>query len=188
MLEKQVSSNFYYFSINSKMFCVTFFIIGSVHDAQVFYRSSLYREITLNPEQWVPGGTYIIADAAYPLRTYLIKAFPDSYMLTHRERHFNKVLSSMRMVVERAFGHLKERWRILLKEIYCTDIERIIKIIHACCILHNLCIDMGDLLSSEDDLDSEIEDIDIEFEAVNDRREETAGTQKREYLANLLMQ
>ena len=125
-----------------------------MHDARVFSRSSLCHEITLHPEQWVPGGTYIIADAAYPLRTYLMKAFPDYYILTHRERHFNKVLSSMRMVVEQAFGCLKGRWRILLKEIYCTDIERTIKIIHACCILHNLCIDTGDLLS--EDIDREI--------------------------------
>ena len=100
-----------------------FIIIGSVHDARVFSRSSLSREISLHPEQWIPGGTYIIADAAYPLRTYIMKAFPDYYILTHRERRFNKILSSMRMVVERAFGCLKERWRILLKEIYCTDIE-----------------------------------------------------------------
>ncbi|KAF0407927.1 putative nuclease HARBI1 [Gigaspora margarita] len=40
---------------------------GSVHDARVFYRSSLHHEISLNAELWVPGGTYIIADAAYPL-------------------------------------------------------------------------------------------------------------------------
>ncbi|CAI2182407.1 5622_t:CDS:2 [Funneliformis geosporum] len=82
---------------------------GYVHDARVFYRSSLYHEISLHSEQWVPGETYIIADAAYPLRTYLIKAFPNYYMGTNRERHFNKILSSMRMVIERAFGHLKER-------------------------------------------------------------------------------
>ena len=76
----------------------------------------------------------------------------------------------------------------VLKEIYCTDIERTIKIIHACCILHNLCIDMNDLLPLEDDMDSEMEDIDIECEIINDGREETAGIQKREYLADLLMQ
>jgi nuclease HARBI1 len=163
-------------------------IIGSVHDARVFYRSSLYHEISLNPEQWVPGGTYLIADAAYPLKTYLIKAFPDYYMLTQREKHFNKVLSSMRMVVERAFGHLKGRWRILLKEIYCTEVERIIKIIHACCILHNLCIDMNDLLPLEDDIDSEIENIEIEHNEIDNEREEMAGNLKREYLANFLMQ
>jgi len=177
------------FFINSKNILIIIIIIGSVHDARVFHRSSLYHEISLHPEQWVPSGTYIIADAAYSLKTYLIKAFPNYYMLTHRERHFNKVLSSMRMVVERAFGHLKERWRILLKEIYCTDIDRIIKIIHACCILHNLCIDMNDLLLPlEDDMDNETEDIDIECEIINDGREETAGIQKREYLADLLMQ
>jgi hypothetical protein len=116
-----------------------------------------------------------------------MKAFPDYYILNHRERHFNKVLSSMRMVVERAFGCLKGQWRILSKEIYCTDIERIIKIIHACCILHNLCIDMGDILS--DDIDRELEDnINDEYDdEANERREETAGIQKREYLADLLM-
>ena len=146
----------------------------------MFHRSSLYREISLHPEQWVPGGTYIIADAAYPLRTYLMKAFPNYYILNTRERHFNKTLSSMRMIVERAFGHLKERWRILLKEVYCTNIERIIKIIHACCILHNICIDMGDLLSSENvrEMDDNI-DSDDEYEAENEEREEMAGTQKR---------
>ncbi|CAB5193813.1 unnamed protein product [Rhizophagus irregularis] len=32
------------------------------------------------------------ADAAYPLRTYLMKAFPNYYMLSAQERHFNKVL------------------------------------------------------------------------------------------------
>ena len=154
----------------------------------MFHRSSLYREISLHPEQWVPGGTYIIADAAYPLRTYLMKAFPNYYILNTRERHFNKTLSSMRMIVERAFGHLKERWRILLKEVYCTNIERIIKIIHACCILHNICIDMGDLLSSENvrEMDDNI-DSDNEYGAENEEREEMAGTQKREYLANLLI-
>ena len=142
----------------------------------------------MHPEQWVPGGTYIIADAAYPLRTYLMKAFPDYYILTHRERDFNKILSLMRMVIKQAFGCLKGMWRILLKEIYCTDIERIIKIIHACCILHNFCIDMGDLLPLED-INRETEDNmdnDEDEYAVNEGREETAGIQKREYLADLM--
>ncbi|CAG8707490.1 9674_t:CDS:2 [Rhizophagus irregularis] len=134
----------------------------------------------------VPGGSYIIADAAYPLRTYLMKAFPNYYMLTARECHFNKVLSLMRMVVEQAFGHLKERW---LKEIYCTNIEQIVKIIHACCILHNICIDMGDLLSSEN-VNKEMDD-DIngnnEYEAENEEMEEMVSTQKREYLADLII-
>ncbi|CAG8833100.1 12635_t:CDS:2, partial [Cetraspora pellucida] len=73
--------------------------------------------IYLHPEQWVPGGTYLIADAAYPLRTYLMKAYSNYDTPTHKERYFNKTLSSMQMIIERAFGILKERWKILLNEI-----------------------------------------------------------------------
>ncbi|CAG8798109.1 19026_t:CDS:2, partial [Cetraspora pellucida] len=99
---------------------------GSVHDARVFYRSSLYYEISHNQEQWVPGGSYIIGDPAYLLKTYLMKPFPDHDSLTIHERQFNKKPSSMKMCIERAFGYLKGRWRILLSKIYCTDLERIV--------------------------------------------------------------
>ncbi|CAG8596177.1 2468_t:CDS:2 [Scutellospora calospora] len=151
----------------------------------------LNREIKLHPEQWVPGGTYIIADLAYPLRTYLMKAFLNYDLLGHRERCFNKTLSSMRMIVENAFGILKARWRILLHKIYCTELERIVRIIHACCILHNFCIDNGDLLSFEDiEVNSELEyenQNDIENDAITAEQERIAGIHKREYLADYLM-
>ncbi|RIB20202.1 hypothetical protein C2G38_2179849 [Gigaspora rosea] len=50
-----------------------------------FSCSILYHEIMLHPEQWVPEGTYIIADLAYPLRTYLMKAFPNYDSLNYQE-------------------------------------------------------------------------------------------------------
>ncbi|CAG8519505.1 1594_t:CDS:2, partial [Scutellospora calospora] len=129
---------------------------------------------------WVPGGTYIITDTAYPISTYLMKAFSDYETLTHRERHFNKVLSLIRMIIEQAFGILKGCWRILSKEIYCTDLERIIKIIHACCILHNLCIDREDILSLEEIEIEESQDNNNNNELeesfiLNERRERNAG-------------
>ncbi|CAI2188432.1 662_t:CDS:2 [Funneliformis geosporum] len=34
------------------------FVNRSVHDARVFYRSSLYHEISHNPEQWVPDSFF----------------------------------------------------------------------------------------------------------------------------------
>ncbi|RIB14729.1 hypothetical protein C2G38_2194207 [Gigaspora rosea] len=48
-------------------------------------RSILYYKIILHPEQWISGGTYIIADSAYPLRTYLMKAFPNYDSLNYQE-------------------------------------------------------------------------------------------------------
>jgi hypothetical protein len=67
--------------------------------------------------------------------------------------------------------------------------ERIIKIIHACCILYNICIDMGDSLPSGDinrEIGDDIDNDDDEHVAENEGREEVAGVQKREYLANLI--
>ncbi|KAF0420940.1 putative nuclease harbi1 [Gigaspora margarita] len=67
---------------------------------------------------------------------------------------------------------------------------RIVKIIYACCILHNFCIDMGDELSSEDiNINKEINEeinLETELEAINEVQEK-AGAQKRDYLANILI-
>lgn len=74
------------------------------------------------------------------------------------------------------FGCLKGCWGILLKEIYCTDIERIIRTIHACCILHNFCIDMDDLYSLKDNkLDDGVNSNENESVIADKTREETAG-------------
>lgn len=43
------------------------------------------------------------------------------------------------MVVERAFGHLKNRWGIL-KNPFSATIQNSVYIIWACCILHNIII------------------------------------------------
>ena len=152
----------------------------------MFGRTILSHELKQHPEQWVPGGTYIIADSAYPLRTYLIKAFPHHGILGHQEKHFNKILSSTRMIVEQAFGLLKGRWRILLNELYCRDLERIVRVIHACCILHNFCIDNGDILSIED-FEIDNEENEGNEAIISDDEERIAGVQKREYLADYLM-
>lgn len=48
------------------------------------------------------------------------------------------------MAIERAFGIYVARWRFLSKCVYIKNTGDIRSIITACCILHNLCIDMND--------------------------------------------
>ena len=49
------------------------------------------------------------------------------------------------MVVERAFGNLKCRWRCLLKTLE-ESTEEVPRTVIPCCILHNICTLRGDEL------------------------------------------
>lgn len=87
----------------------------------------------------------MIGDSAYPLGPNLITPFPESQcVLDSRKRTFNRVHSSTRMAIERAFGVLVARWRFTGKYIYMLDQLKINEVITGCCILHNMCIDLGD--------------------------------------------
>lgn len=81
---------------------------------------------------------HLVGNVAYPLKKWLMKSFPDEHTLTAEQRHFNSQLNSAHTVVEKAFEHLKGRWRCLLKR---TDVDYTFMpdIITACCILHNVC-------------------------------------------------
>jgi len=58
----------------------------------------------------------VIADAAYPLLSWVMKPFPDNGRLSIEKLHFNHCLSKAWMVVENSFGRLKGRWRCFLKQ------------------------------------------------------------------------
>ncbi len=58
----------------------------------------------------------------------------------------------MRVVVERAFGKLKARWRILGEGgIFSHNLDYMIQIIYVCCLLHNICIEYLDFWELDDD-------------------------------------
>ena len=64
-----------------------------------------------------PALLTLAGDSVYPLTNWLMKPFPDRGRLTAEQRKFNLKFSALRCVVERAFGMLKSRWRIILKKI-----------------------------------------------------------------------
>lgn len=84
----------------------------------------------------------ILADSAYAVTEFVLPAFKDSTAQDGPRRRFNAAHASTRNVVERAFGVLKARWRILLRRID-FDFSNTTCMVGACCILHNLCIDRG---------------------------------------------
>ena len=123
---------------------------------------------------------YLIGDTAYPLRLYLMTAY-HSGRLTPPQQRFNKVLTKLRVVVERAYGKLKMRWRCILKELE-DDTQRVADITLACCILHNFCIIMGDDFDDSDEDESSDDDDD------DGREDDDEGQEIRRALTEYLSQ
>jgi len=91
-------------------------------------------------------GKYYLVDAGYPNRLgylapykgerYHVPEFRRGAEPTTPKEKFNKVHSSVRNVIERSFGVLKMKWRILLKmPSYSMDKQKMI--VAATMVLHN---------------------------------------------------
>ena len=142
---------------------------GSIHDARVLRLSNLHREIEQG--NWLNGPTkqisgseirpLLVGDSAYPLSVWLMKPFKQTRTLSERQLRFNRALGQARVVIEQAYGILKGRWRCLYKAME-EKTNRVAITILACCVLHNICIDVGDpspidiLGDDDDDMDQSL--------------------------------
>jgi hypothetical protein len=113
---------------------------GSMHDANLWARSDI--------GQYCEAGRLspyaLVGDAAYPCRPWMLAPFKGHKDgLSREEYHWNFAQSSTRMCVERAFGMLKGRWRILLKRID-VHLRNVPDLVSTCLVLHNMCIIFGD--------------------------------------------
>ncbi|XP_067032375.1 uncharacterized protein [Acropora muricata] len=120
---------------------------GSAHDARVLRNCELYYNAERGNILQAPVVTtagrdirpYLVGNSAYPQAQRLIKPFPEGTR-DPEEQTFNKELSRTRVTVERAFGILKSRWRVLQKR-FDSSLEFAIKCAVACIVLHNICVD-----------------------------------------------
>ena len=106
---------------------------GAAHDARVLRNSPLFHDAETRTNDIFPGQTYIIGDAAYPLKTWLMTGFKDNGHLTARQKRFTNRLSSKRMVIERGIGLLKGRFRNLKVMVDIDRIRSLPKLVMAAC-------------------------------------------------------
>ncbi|CAO3587183.1 unnamed protein product [Absidia cylindrospora] len=138
---------------------------GRTHDARAFNNSRLARKLMDNSQQYTPNDTYIVGDSAYPLKHNLITPYSRNLEESSPSiRRFNFVHSSTRIVIERTFGLLVQRWRFLKQYLFLTTEERLVRVIHVSCILHNICLGRGDDFVDE----STTEHAELETIAEND--------------------
>lgn len=102
-------------------------------------------------------GALLVGDSAYPLSLWLMKPFKQTATLTQEQVHCSKALSlsQARVVIEQAYSILKGRWRNLLKPMEEHISTASITIIMACCVLHNVCINVGDSAEIDPEYDED---------------------------------
>ena len=111
---------------------------GSVHDARVFRKSLIFQDFEANPDLLFPRNTHLLGDFAYPLMSWVLTPFRDNGRLTRRQKRYNFVHSSTRMVVERSLSLLKGKCRKLKTQMDIDKVEDAPVIIAAACVLHNV--------------------------------------------------
>lgn len=89
------------------------------------------------------------------------------------------------MVIERAFGLLKCRWRSLLHVLAMNSLEFIPYHILACCVLHNICLEKMDELQFENDVIIIPEAQEAEVLAIIDDNRIVAEMKRNNICANL---
>ncbi|XP_068644390.1 uncharacterized protein [Aristolochia californica] len=129
---------------------------GSATDSRV-----LKDALTRRDKIFVPEGKYYLVDASYanlpgflaPYRgtRYHLQEFGDNIPRNEKEL-FNQRHSSLRNIIERTFGALKARFQ-MLKGAPPFSFKIQVKIVHACCILHNYIRgeDYDDIFEDKDD-------------------------------------
>ncbi|CAJ1084164.1 nuclease HARBI1 [Xyrichtys novacula] len=119
---------------------------GSVHDARVLRNSPVYYRQLYPPEGWC-----ILGDGGYPCL-----GAPICLLTPYREpvanpvqARFNTIHGKAWNIIERAFGMMKARWRSIFLRALEVKPAFASEVVTCCAILHNICMDNGDLFEAE---------------------------------------
>jgi hypothetical protein len=132
---------------------------GGCHDAAHLRTTQIWEElrggrVLQEPVVRIQGKDikpYIVGDSAYPLMSFLLKAFNNRATGSPDQNLFDKHLRKGRVKIENAFGILKNRWQILKN--LNVGLEMAPKVVVVCCVLHNICQRAGEPGDNEDILD-----------------------------------
>nr|XP_043611769.1 protein ALP1-like [Erigeron canadensis] len=120
---------------------------GSHNDINVFESSPVLEDLIsgLTPSaSFYANGNfyqrgYYLGDGIYPEYATFIKTFTDP--VDEKRKLFKKKQESERKGIERAFGVLKKRWKVLNHPAHYWDKELMQDVIYACIILHNMILE-----------------------------------------------
>nr|XP_043620024.1 protein ANTAGONIST OF LIKE HETEROCHROMATIN PROTEIN 1-like [Erigeron canadensis] len=114
--------------------------VNVMNQSPLFYSernvSALDSSFSVNERNYKRG--YYLTDGIYPKWSTFVKAYP--HPVEEDEKKFKRLQEVARNDVERAFGVLKGKWKILERPLRFTKKVKIGKIVATCSILHNMII------------------------------------------------
>ncbi|KAF0703332.1 putative nuclease HARBI1 [Aphis craccivora] len=150
---------------------------GSCHDQIIFDNSNVKHKF----ETGVIKG-YLLGDGGYEVKPYLMT--PLLNPTTRSQQLYNESHIRTRNVIERCFGVMKRRFPVLSKGL-TVDLKNTQAIIVACAVLHNVCIEMHDILPDDELMEENNRNNDVNHR--DDHNVNLAGTrgrQQRDRLVN----
>lgn len=158
---------------------------GSVHDARVFRLTDIGQK-AVSDSLFSDNSFHIIGDSAYPLLLSLMCPYRDNGHLSRTQLKFNRILSSTRSVIERAFGRWKGKFR-RMKYLDMTRTENMPTVIEASMIMHNFILHYEHVEENEDnEYTDEDNDDPVEYPSSVTSAQKQAAKQKRDDIANSL--
>lgn len=155
---------------------------GSVHDSRILRNSNIFRTMDIAANE-----ALLLGDNGYGLSKWLMTPFRNPQ--TNAEKSYNKLFKKERVIIERCFGQLKQRFPILQYKVRVAT-ELVPAVIGSCFILHNVAKFLNDdiLPVNEFSTDSD-ERCDEEqvFQEVERQQRSDAGKVKRQTIANALL-
>ncbi|KAL2631232.1 hypothetical protein R1flu_015918 [Riccia fluitans] len=121
---------------------------GSVHNSRCLHLSSIFwrveaGEVMVDSVVPINDGfqlhPYLLGDQGYAMHPWLMVPFSLTGMSPRAQHFYNRKLVQGRLSIERAFGLLKARFRILENGI-TSSVGWAGKLVHATCILHNVIV------------------------------------------------
>ncbi|XP_044418064.1 disease resistance protein RGA2 isoform X1 [Triticum aestivum] len=127
---------------------------GSMNKSSLLKDSEIFKECAKGG--WLNGnklkvaldgsevGEYIIGDAGYPLLPWLLTPYQEEE-LSDSKAEFNRRHSAATTSALKVLTRLKDTWQYLQGEMLCPfNPYSLDKVIYACCMLHNIVIEMED--------------------------------------------
>ncbi|GMF19784.1 unnamed protein product [Phytophthora lilii] len=127
-----------------------------------------YSRFGRNLAEIIPEGKHIVGHAGYALSKHVVVPYPADEAMSAAERLFNSLQSTTQRAVKRAGKMIKKRFRILQSPLKQKTEDgdaattQMAQIISTTIVLHNILIDLDDLVEAESSLgdDTDEEDMD----------------------------